>query len=70
MFLTYCAYGALIICLVGIGYRMGRWLVLPLGPEAEDIALAKRALGALGAVAKALLQPRELIVLLRTLLME
>lgn len=70
MFLTYCAYGALIICLVGIGYRMGRWLVLPLGPEAEDTALAKRALGALGAVAKALLQPRGLIVLLRTLLME
>ena len=68
--MTYLAYSALLVCLTGIGYRIFRWMRLRVGPEAEGVTLRQRAVGALSAVALALLRPRALLAVTCSLLTE
>ena len=68
--MTYLAYSALLVCLTGIGYRIFRWMRLRVGPEAEGLMLRQRAVGALSAVALALLRPRALLAVTYSLLVE
>ncbi len=65
MFLTYCAYGALIICLAGTGYRAGRWLTLQLGQEAQSVSGPGRLGRLVQAMGGTLLRPVQLLRLLR-----
>jgi heterodisulfide reductase subunit C/nitrate reductase gamma subunit len=53
MFLTYCAYTAFFICLAGLMYRICRWFVLAIGPEAGTVSCCGRIYRALGALIKA-----------------
>ena len=68
--LTYCAYGALLVCLVGIGYRVYGWLKVQVGPEAGRYTMGQRTGGVLSAVVMAVFQPRALIKVLRAFFLE
>jgi len=50
MFLSYCAYLALAVCIVGCLWRMGRWLYVDIGPEAVTVAPGQRLTAMLKAV--------------------
>jgi len=70
MRLTYFAYFAAAICLAGTLYRLGRWFVLPLGPESRATTPGRRLVAALRAVAAALADPRRLGRLMRAGVLE
>lgn len=70
MFLTYCAYSALIICLLGTGYRIGRWFALPLGPEARSTSALTRAGATIKAVAGIVVHPRQLMRMAHVVIVE
>lgn len=69
MFLTYCAYAALAVCLAGIFWRMARWCVLSIGAESHETTPAQRMIAAFRAFSGVLFS-RKLWVLCRTMLME
>lgn len=70
MFLSYCAYGALIICLLGTGYRIVRWFALPLGPEARSTSGWMRVTAVVKALAVMLRHPQQFMRMARAVLME
>jgi heterodisulfide reductase subunit C len=70
MRLTYFAYFAALICLAGTIYRLGRWLVLPLGPESRETTPPRRGIGAARAVLAAVIHPRRLGLVLRAFFLE
>ncbi len=70
MRLTYFAYLAASICLAGVLYRLGRWFVLPLGPESLETTPLRRGINAGRAVFAAVIHPRRLALMLRALLLE
>lgn len=68
MFLTTCANTALFICLTGLMYRICRWFVLTIGPEADTASVLRRLYGAFTAVMRAMVHWRHLPRLLWTFL--
>ncbi len=65
MRLVYFAYLAAAVFLAGTLYRLGRWFVLPLGPESPKSTPGRRLVGAVRAVAAALTDLRRLGRVLR-----
>jgi heterodisulfide reductase subunit C len=49
MFLTYCVYAALFVCIAGTLWRMGRWCFVNVGPEAAESSPHQRLKAMLGA---------------------
>ncbi len=70
MQLSHWAYFALMVCLAGVIYRMGRWFALRIGAEAQEATFGRRMCGAFKAVACIFASPRRLGILVRTLLLE
>lgn len=70
MFLTYCAYTAFFICLAGLMYRICRWFVLDIGPEAGTVSFRGRIYRALVALIKAVLHWRSLARLCRVFFLD
>lgn len=60
MYLTYCAYIALIICLMGSLWRICRWFTVCIGPEASATSPGRRFVTACRAVLGALSGPKLL----------
>lgn len=69
MFLTYCAYLALAVCLAGIFWRVARWCVLSIGPESHETTPGQRMIAAFRDLSGVLFS-RKLWVLCRTILVE
>ncbi len=67
MLLTYCTYLALGICLAGIIWRLNRWWILSIGPEAKQLTPGHRLAAAAHAIRHTLLSPK-LFKLLGTLI--
>ncbi len=58
MLLTYCAYLALVVCIAGTIWRMGRWFYASIGPEASTSAPRQRMAAGIAALRRALLSRR------------
>jgi succinate dehydrogenase/fumarate reductase-like Fe-S protein len=63
MFLTFCAYVALCVCLVGTVWRIGRWFSAAIGPEIATTSPSHRLAAAARAVLGAIAGPRLFRVL-------
>lgn len=63
MILTYCAYFALAVCVAGTLWRIGRWFVLSIGPEARLATPLKRAASGMSAVVRVVFSRKSLAIL-------
>lgn len=70
MDLIYVACFAALVCLAGTLYRLGRWCVLPLGPESRKTTPGIRAKGIVIAVGNPLLHRQRFLILLRAFILE
>lgn len=69
MLLTYCAYTALVICLAGTFWRMGRWFYVAVGPEASTTTPRQRMSAMVSALPKTLFS-RKLWTLFKAMIMD
>lgn len=69
MFLTYCAYTALAICLSGTFWRMGRWFYIAIGPEGSASTPRQRMAATVAALPKTLFS-RKLRALTKAMILD
>ena len=63
MFFSVAFYLSLAVCLVGVFYKITKWFILKIGPEAENFSFWQRLTSAIRGLFATLLSPRLLVLL-------